>query len=196
MVKICVVGSGSVGKSCVTIRYLKNCFSYFYDPTMEETYETEIRYAGKYHKVEIVDTAGQEEFSSFLESSISHGDAFMILYAINSQASWWELQVLVDRIAQNTEGRGLGSKRPIVIVGNKRDLEDEREVMQGVAELYAASIRVPYVETSAKTGYHIQDAFDLVMAEIDKTSPELLIQKAKEKNSQSSDTKKKFCTII
>ena len=81
-------------------------------------------------------------------------------------------------------------------MGNKRDLEDECEVMQDVAELYAASVRVPYVETSAKTGYHIQDTFDLVMAEIDKTSPELLIQKAKEKNSQSSDTKKKFCTII
>ena len=51
---------------------------------MEETYEAEIRYAGRNHKVEIVDTAGQEEFSSFLESSISRGDAFMILYAINS----------------------------------------------------------------------------------------------------------------
>ena len=196
MLKICVVGSGSVGKSCVTIRYLRNEFTNYYDPTMEETYEAEIRYAGRNHKVEIVDTAGQEEFSSFLESSISRGDAFMILYAINSLASWNDLKVLRNKIAQGTEGKNLGIKIPMIIVGNKRDLEDERELAHDIAEDYAASIRVPYIETSAKTGYHIQDAFELMMAEIDRTNPELLIQKTKGKHSQSSDTKKKDCTIV
>ena len=163
---------------------------------MEETYEAEIRYAGRNHKVEIVDTAGQEEFSSFLESSISRGDAFMILYAINSLASWNDLKVLRNKIAQGTEGRNLGIKIPMIIVGNKRDLEDEREFANDTAEDYAASIRVPYIETSAKTGYHIQEAFELMMAEIDRTNPELLIQKTKGKYSQSSDTKKKDCTIV
>ena len=196
MLKIFVVGSGSVGKSCVTIRYLRNEFTNYYDPTMEETYEAEIRYAGRNHKIEIVDTAGQEEFSSFLESSISRGDAFMILYAINSLASWNDLKVLRNKIAQGTEGKNLGIKIPMIIVGNKRDLEDERELAHDIAEDYAASIRVPYIETSAKTGYHIQDAFELMMAEIDRTNPELLIQKTKGKHSQSSDTKKKDCTIV
>ena len=76
-------------------------------------------YSGRSHEVEIVDTAGQEEFTSFLDSSLATGDAFMVLYAINSLSSWNELKTLRSKINQEIES--LGSKKvPMIVVGNKR----------------------------------------------------------------------------
>ena len=81
----------------------------------------QIVYSGKSHVVEIVDTAGQEEFTSFLESSLSTGDAFMVLYAINSLSSWNDLKSLRSKIFQEIEGLSNSSCRiPMIIVGNKK----------------------------------------------------------------------------
>lgn len=188
MLRICVVGSGGVGKSCVTLRYLKNEFTEYYDPTMEETYQTEIAYSGKNHEVEIVDTAGQEEFTSFLDSSLATGDAFMLLYAINSLSSWNDLKSLRSKIYQETD-----KKVPMIVIGNKRDLEDERIVLPEDPEDYAASINVPYIETSAKTGFNVRDAFQLMLRQIDATQPELL---CKRKSHGPRDKRAKDCILV
>ena len=66
--------------------------------------------------MEIVDTAGQEEFSSFRDSSVATGDAFLVLFAINSASSWHELKDLRSKIIQD---RQLTSAIPMVMVGNK-----------------------------------------------------------------------------
>ncbi len=65
--------------------------------------------------MEIVDTAGQEEFTSFLDSSLATGDAFMLLYAINSLSSWNDLKSLRSKIYQETD-----KKVPMIVIGNKR----------------------------------------------------------------------------
>ena len=75
-----------------------------------------IEYAGRLYDIEIVDTAGQEEFSSFRDSSLATGDAFLILFAINSQASWLEMKELRSKIIEDKEQPSI----PMVIVGNKR----------------------------------------------------------------------------
>ena len=62
----------------------------------------QIEYNGKLYDVEIVaDTAGQEEYSSFRDSSVATGDAFLVLFAINSVSSWHELQDLRSKIIQD-----------------------------------------------------------------------------------------------
>lgn len=66
--------------------------------------------------MEIVDTAGQEEYSSFRDSSVATGDAFLVLFAINSVSSWHELKDLRSKIIQD---RQLTSAIPMVLVGNK-----------------------------------------------------------------------------
>ena len=66
--------------------------------------------------MEIVDTAGQEEFSSFRDSSVATGEAFLVLFAINSASSWHELKDLRSKIIQD---RQLTSAIPMIIVGNK-----------------------------------------------------------------------------
>ena len=76
----------------------------------------QIEYNGKLYDVEIVDTAGQEEFSSFRDSSVATGEAFLVLFAINSASSWLELKELRSKIIQE---RQAASAIPMVIVGNK-----------------------------------------------------------------------------
>ncbi|XP_065069251.1 ras-like protein rasD [Rhopilema esculentum] len=191
MLRVCVVGSGGVGKSCVTLRFLKDEFTEYYDPTMEETYQTEMIYSGRSHEVEIVDTAGQEEFTSFLDSSLATGDAFMILYAINSLSSWNELKTLRSKINQETESLG-NRKVPIIVVGNKRDLEDERISLPDDPEEYAASIDVPYIETSAKTGFNVKEAFQLMLRQVEAVQPDLLLRK----KPSTRDRKQKDCVLL
>ena len=78
--------------------------------------EFQIEYNGKLYDVEIVDTAGQEEFSSFRDSSVATGDAFLVLFAINSASSWHELQDLRSKIIQDHQS---SSAIPMVLVANK-----------------------------------------------------------------------------
>lgn len=198
MLRICVVGSGGVGKSCVTLRFLRNEFTEYYDPTMEETYKADMSFGGRLYPVEIVDTAGQEEFQSFLDSSLATGDAFVILYAINSLSSWNELKALRNKIYQDTEGKDTNHRIPMIIVGNKKDLDNERCVTDQEAQEYAEDINVPYIETSAKTGYQVRDAFQLVMQEISRLG--LLQSKSERSRSTVSASTKggkgKDCRIV
>lgn len=69
------------------------------------------------HDIEIIDTAGQEEFMSFRDSSMVHGDAFLALCAINSYSSWIELKLLREKVITEQDG---DTNVPIVVVANKR----------------------------------------------------------------------------
>ena len=80
-------------------------------------YDLKVEYGANMHDVEIIDTAGQEEFMSFRDSSMVHGDAFMALCAINSYSSWTELKVLREKIIREQDG---DMNVPIVVVANKR----------------------------------------------------------------------------
>lgn len=82
---------------------------------IEESYITKIEYGFDEHDVEIIDTAGQEEFHFFRDSSLSKGDGFLGLFAIDSIASWHELQDLRSRIIRDNDDNSV----PMVIIANK-----------------------------------------------------------------------------
>ncbi|XP_029195870.1 ras-like protein rasD [Acropora muricata] len=194
MFRLCVVGSGGVGKSSLTIRYLKNEFTEYYDPTLEETYRKEIEYNGRLYEVEIVDTAGQEEYSSFRDSSVATGDAFLVLFAINSVSSWHELKDLRSKIIQD---RQLTSAIPMVLVGNKLDLEEEREVNKDEVLEYCNStdVNIPLIETSAKTGLNVEESFQLMMQQIQRIQPSLF-ERAAPKSQGNKAPKKPDCLLV
>lgn len=87
----------------------------FYSYT-EESYITQIEYGFHVHDVEIVDTAGQEEFLLFRDSSMTQGDAFLMVFAIDSISSWQHLKELRSKIIQEKDDTQI----PMVIVANKR----------------------------------------------------------------------------
>lgn len=83
---------------------------------IEESYITQMEYGVNLHDVEIIDTAGQEEFMSFRNSSLSKGDAFLGLFAIDSISSWYDLQELRTKLLREKDD---DHSIPMVIIANK-----------------------------------------------------------------------------
>jgi len=163
-----VVGSGGVGKSCLTVKFLKGEFLTDYDPTIEENYRKKITLDGRETTLDIIDTAGQQEYTSLRDSHLRTGQGFLLCFALNDDTSFNELKELQASILRLKDSP---SKTPFVVVGCKKDLEAERKVDGSVGKAFADSIKAPYVETSAKVGTNVEEAFNLLVQEIRKISP-------------------------
>eukprot|EP00045_Choanoeca_perplexa_P002188 m.23374 g.23374 ORF g.23374 m.23374 type:complete len:191 (-) comp11371_c0_seq1:94-666(-) len=152
---VAVVGVGGVGKSSCTLRFLKNIFHDQYDPTVEETYTTQRTINGKEYKVEIIDTAGQDDYETFRKASISYASGFFCVYAITSRDSFERAESLLGEVAE---------QGPVILLGNKEDLSDSRQVETGEGEKLAAEYKAKFIEVSAKTGDHVAEAFEQLFA--------------------------------
>eukprot|EP00053_Salpingoeca_punica_P010990 m.98353 g.98353 ORF g.98353 m.98353 type:complete len:179 (+) comp15556_c5_seq6:616-1152(+) len=177
--KIVVVGSGGVGKSCCTLRYLNDVFAEDYDPTIEECFSTKVQVDNKKISLEIIDTAGQEEFAGFRDVTIHYGDGFLIVYAVDDATSWKSAQELkgkIDRIKSDSV--------PAVMLGNKADL-DKREVDAKDVDAWCANANVQHIQASAKTNLNIKQAFETLIRAI-----------LKRQQETGTEEKKKGCTIL
>jgi small GTP-binding protein len=95
--------------------------------------------------IEILDTAGQEDYQSMLDTWINFAEGFLLVYAINDKESLERLEKTRDRILKLKKGKVC----PIVIVGNKCDLENEREIKEDDAKTIAKQWGALHIETSA-----------------------------------------------
>jgi len=113
-ISIVIVGSGGVGKSALTMQFIKNEFLDLYDPTIEDSYKKTVMVDGEITHLDILDTAGQEEFSSVRDHYYRKGQAFLFVYSISDQKSIEEITIFktnLDRVKHDNV--------PIVLVGNK-----------------------------------------------------------------------------
>lgn len=159
--KVVILGSGSVGKSALVVRYHRGAFLEKYDPTIEDSYKKPDDVDGKGVMLDILDTAGQEEFSTLRSQYMEKGQGFMLVYAINSKKSFESLKGFFDQLYQ-TKGKDPTAKCiPIVLCGNKCDLESEREVTREEAEKLAAEWgpKCAFFETSAKNNVNVTESF-------------------------------------
>jgi GTPase KRas len=160
--RICILGAGGVGKSAVTMRLLKDVFLIGYDPTLDERFQHVMRVDGEEVMLDILDTAGQEEFHSMLGSWLADRDGFLIVYSVTTAATFDNLDYFVQAVHDCHD-----EHIAMVLVANKCDKIDEREVSEQEGEAYAASHgSIPFVQTSAKSGSHIQTAFEALVREI------------------------------
>ena len=102
--------------------------------------------SGEERNFKILDTAGEDDFQKMIDEWIKVADGFLLVYAINDKESFEALKLKVNKIKKNKK-----DKAPVVVVGNKCDLESKREVDKQIAENYAKSIGAKYYETSALT---------------------------------------------
>ncbi|PRP81535.1 small G-protein [Planoprotostelium fungivorum] len=153
--KIVVLGGGGVGKSAFTIQYIHNRFVDRYDPTIEDLYRKTVELDGKQYMVEILDTAGQETFMSMRDLYLRSGHAFLLVYSITSSTSLQEISTLPSQIRVLKET----DKCPIVVVGNKSDLEGERKVPTSQGESWAKSVSCTFFESSAKNRVNVDEVF-------------------------------------
>ena len=122
--KVVVVGGGGVGKSCLTIQLVNNHFINVYDPTIEDSYRKQVSIDDETCLLDILDTAGQEEYSAMRDQYMRNGQGFLCVYSITSRGSFKEVAAFREQIRRVKDS----DQGPILIVGNKSDLESERQV--------------------------------------------------------------------
>merc|ERR1712117_643708 len=122
--KIVLLGSGAVGKSSLTVQFVQGVFVEKYDPTIEDSYRKQIEGDGMPCILEILDTAGTEQFASMRDLYIKNGQGFVVVYSLTNHQPFQDIKPMRDQIV-----RVKGTERvPILLVGNKIDLESQREV--------------------------------------------------------------------
>uniref|UniRef100_A0A8W8IUD3 Ras-related protein Rap-2a n=1 Tax=Magallana gigas TaxID=29159 RepID=A0A8W8IUD3_MAGGI len=122
--KVVVLGSGGVGKSALTVKFVSGTFMEKYDPTIEDFYRKEIEVDSAPSVLEILDTAGTEQFASMRDLYIKNGQGFVIVYSITSLQTFQDIKTMKEQIIRV---KGI-ENIPMILVGNKVDLEHQREV--------------------------------------------------------------------
>lgn len=153
---VVVLGAGGVGKSALTARYVKNEFRENYDPTIEENYTRSVVVDGVQSQLEILDTAGAEQFTSINEVYIQAALGFVLAFSLTQEASLREIDSLRQQIYRIKGDDTI----PIVVVGTKADLANEREVQRATISSLANKWNHPFYETSAKRDWHVSEVFD------------------------------------
>ena len=113
--------------------------------------------------LEIIDTAGQEEYKTLRDIYFKESDGFVLVYSITSPQSFVQAQKLKDRLTQ-IHGPG----KPIILAGNKLDLDADRQVEEEVAYQYAVSQQVGFFECSAKEMINVSELFNGVVRLVDR----------------------------
>lgn len=153
--KLVVVGGGGVGKSAITIQFIQSYFVTDYDPTIEDSYTKQCVIDDIPAKLDILDTAGQEEFSAMREQYMRSGEGFLLVFAVTDRASFDETFRFHRQILRVKDR----DEFPMLLAGNKADLEHQRVVSTQEARDLSAQLRVPYVECSAKLRVNVDQAF-------------------------------------
>lgn len=166
--KIVVLGSGGVGKSALTVQFVQGIFVEKYDPTIEDSYRKQVEVDGQQCMLEILDTAGTEQFTAMRDLYMKNGQGFVLVYSITAQSTFNDLQDLREQILRVKDTDDV----PMVLVGNKCDLEDERVVGKELGKSLANQFNCAFMETSAKAKINVNDIFYDLVQQINKKSPE------------------------
>ncbi|PPQ63920.1 hypothetical protein CVT24_010318 [Panaeolus cyanescens] len=177
---VVVLGAGGVGKSALTVRFIKDVFVENYDPTIEEEYRRTITVDGKLDSLEVLDTAGAEQFTSLNEVYIKSGRGFVLVFSLTQEASLQEVDNLRKQILRI---KGGSTNVPIVIVGTKLDLVNEREVQRATIQSLSAKWELPFYETSAKRNWHVSEVFEDLLRQMRLQFPQDPAKKRKKRHS-------------
>uniref|UniRef100_A0A7S1JEF5 Uncharacterized protein n=1 Tax=Eutreptiella gymnastica TaxID=73025 RepID=A0A7S1JEF5_9EUGL len=158
--KIVVLGCARVGKTAVTRQMTEDKFVPDYYPTVDQTHYKTIKVRGEEYLLTLLDTAGQDDTSLFQPRYTIATDGYVIVYSIDDAYSFDIAQMLYERIHEYVVD-GV-----VVLVGNKSDLEKNRQVPTEQAGALAQEWKCPFLECSAKRKENIQKVFTTVLEEI------------------------------
>ncbi|KAG7497966.1 ras-related and estrogen-regulated growth inhibitor [Solea senegalensis] len=152
-----------VGKSALVVRFLTRRFIWEYDPTLESTYRHQANIDDEVVTMEILDTAGQEDIQ-LKEGHMRWGDGFIIVYDITDRGSFEEVAPLRNLLEEVKKPKNV----PLVLVGNKSDLDHVRQVGTEEGERLAAEMACAFYECSAcaDDGGAVAEAFHELCREV------------------------------
>jgi len=164
--KVIMVGSGGVGKSALTLQFMYDEFVEDYEPTKADSYRKNIVLGGKECQIDILDTAGQEDYAAIRDNYFRSGEGFLCVFSITERESFEASQEFRDQILRVKNTDSTTDNIPFILVGNKSDLNQRRQVSLEEAESLATRWRVQYIETSAKTRDRVDTVFYDLMQQI------------------------------
>ncbi|GAB6018586.1 Ras-protein R-Ras2 [Chamberlinius hualienensis] len=153
--KLVVVGGGGVGKSAITLQFIQSYFVTDYDPTIEDSYTKQCVIDDVACKLDILDTAGQEEFSAMREQYMRSGEGFLLVFSVTERSSFEEIYKFHKQILRVKDR----DEFPMLMVGNKADLEQQRTVSTEEGKQLAQQLKIAYKECSAKLRINVDQSF-------------------------------------
>lgn len=157
------MGVGGVGKSAITNRFVRGRWIAKYDPTIEESYQKTCEVDGNVLQVEILDTAGQDIYSSLRETFLHTGDGFLLVYSITDDQTLEDLREIREQI-KNAHGN---PNVPLIVVANKVDMAaTHRAVSTAEGQQIARDFGADFLEVSAKDNTNINTAFQTLLKSI------------------------------
>ena len=160
--KVVFVGDAGVGKTQIKNKYWKDIFNNNYNLTMGiEFAAKEVKIDYKKIKLQLWDTAGQERFRAIIQTYYKIAHLIVFVYAIDNKNSFDNIQNWVKDVKERTD-----EKTKFLLVGNKCDLEEERQVSREEAQKYAEDNGIKFFEVSAKTGKGINEMFQYIISKL------------------------------
>ncbi|XP_069768457.1 GTP-binding protein Rit1-like isoform X2 [Narcine bancroftii] len=155
----------------MTMQFISHRFLDYHDPTIEDAYKTRVRIDDESAHLDILDTAGQAEFTAMRDQYMRGGEGFIICYSITDRRSFQEaveFKQLIYRVRHTYD-------IPVVLVGNKSDLGSLRQVSKEEGAVLAREFNCPFFETSAALRHYIDDVFHSMVREIRQKEKEALL---------------------
>ena len=166
--KIILIGSSGVGKSSILQRYIQKTFNDSYTSTIGvDFFMKTINIGEKSIKLQLWDTAGTEKFRSITTGYYRGADAAFVVFDLSSKSSFKTIDEWIDNYYKY---KNPDSEKNVVLIGNKVDLVDKREITQEEVEDYVKMNNILYFETSAKEGKNIDECFNYIAEKLLKQS--------------------------
>ena len=154
--KVLLVGNSDVGKSSLILRYVDQIWNDVFVPTIGVDFKVKsLEIENKSIKLQIWDTAGQERFRNVISSYFKGAHGILLIFDITSRDSFKELENWLAEVEKNASTQILK-----ILIGNKCDLEEEREISKDEGEAFAMRNGMQYIETSAKINTNVNEAFE------------------------------------
>ena len=128
--KVIMVGGGGVGKSALTLQYMYGDFIEEYDPTKADSYRKKVMLDNQECFIDILDTAGQEEYAAIRDNYYRSGEGFLCVFSVTEREGFDNTKEFRDQICRILDDERV----PFFLVGNKCDLTSQSKVSQPEAE--------------------------------------------------------------
>lgn len=168
-IRVLVCGDSTVGKSSIILRFSKNKFEKEANSTIAAAFHSQfVQLHNEVVNLEIWDTAGSERYQSVITSFFHNAAVIVIVYDITSRTSFQNLDGWCEMARQNAP-----PDIPIIIAGNKVDLEKQRDIKYDEGKQYVDTKQLyGFVETSAKTG----ESIDLLFTQVASVPPNAVVE--------------------
>jgi len=184
--KVIMVGAGGVGKSALTLQFMYDEFVEDYEPTKADSYRKKVVLDGQDSQIDILDTAGQEDYAAIRDNYFRSGEGFLCVFSITDKSSFDETNDFREQILRvKGVDSSTASSIPFLLVGNKSDLTEQRQVSEEEAQQLADKMGVRYVETSAKFRNNVDKVFFDLMRMVTEQKEKENAQNMKEDKKES-----------